>query len=294
MDAIRTPDERFADLAEYSFSPHYVDVDGLRVHYVDEGPRSVDPVLLLHGEPTWSYMYRDTIGLLAAAGHRVVAPDLIGFGRSDKPVRREDYTYRRHVSWMRGFITALDLTAVTLVGHDWGGFIGLRLAAEDPDRFTRIVAAHTALLTGDEPVSEGLRQWQRFSQDVPVFLAGELVQRGTAIDVPASIRAGYDAPFPDERYQAGARQFPLLIPTSPDNPASEANRASWQVLRDWDKPFLTLFSDDQSFQDAASRFQERIPGAEGQPHRIFTAGHFLPEYLGARLGETLLPFLAGT
>lgn len=194
---------------------------------------------------------------------------------------------------MRGLLTGLDLRNVTVVGHDWGGLIGLRLAAEDPDRFTRIVAAHTALPTGDQPASDGFMQWQRFSQETPVFKAGDIVQMATAKDVPAEIRAGYDAPFPDERYQAGAREFPMLVPVSPDNPASHDNRAAWQVLRHWYKPFLTIFSaTDQSFPGAAETFQRQVPGATGQPHRtIDNTGHFVPEDLGAELGEILVDFL---
>jgi len=292
MDIIRTPDERFANLTGYPFSPHYTDADGLRIHYVDEGPREADPVLLLHGEPSWSYMYRDTISTLAAAGHRVIAPDLPGFGRSDKPLHRGDYTYQGHVAWMHELVTALDLREITLVGHDWGGFIGLRLAAENPDLFARIVAAETDLRTGDEPVPEGMRQWRQLSQEMPVFEVGEITQMITVRRLPQDIRAGYDAPFPDPRYQSGARQFPLLIPTSPNDPASAANRAAWQVLRGWDKPFLTIFTDDPVFRDANMRFQESIPGAKGRRHRMFPgAGHSLTEDIGPEMAEILLEFL---
>ena len=293
MDIIRTPDECFADLAGYPFAPRYLDASGLRIHYVDEGPPGADPVLLLHGEPTWSYMYRDTITALAAAGHRVIAPDLPGFGRSDKPLDRGDYTYQRHVAWMRELVTALDLREITLVGHDWGGFIGLRLAAENPHRFARIVVCEADLRTGDEPVPDGMRQWQRFSQEIPVFQVGELVQIGSVSILSEGVRAGYDAPFPDARYQQGARQFPLLIPTSPDDPATAANRAAWQVLCRWDKPFLTIFADDPVFHDANARFQETVPGAKGQPHRLFpNTGHFLTEDIGPELAEILLSFLS--
>ena len=293
MDIIRTPDECFADLAGYPFAPRYLDASGLRIHYVDEGPPGADPVLLLHGEPTWSYMYRDTITALAAAGHRVIAPDLPGFGRSDKPLDRGDYTYQRHVAWMRELVTALDLREITLVGHDWGGFIGLRLAAENPHRFARIVVCEADLRTGDEPVPDGMRQWQRFSQEIPVFQVGELVQIGSVSLLSEGVRAGYDAPFPDARYQQGARQFPLLIPTSPDDPATAANRAAWQVLCRWDKPFLTIFADDPVFHDANARFQETVPGAKGQPHRLFpNTGHFLTEDIGPELAEILLSFLS--
>ena len=293
MNIIRTPDERFANLTGYPFAPRYLDVGGLRIHYVDEGPRETDPVLLLHGEPTWSYMFRDTITALAAAGHRVIAPDLPGFGRSDKPLDRGDYTYQRHVAWMRELVTALNLREITLAGHDWGGFIGLRLAAENPHLFARIAVCEADLRTGDEPVPDGMRQWQRLSQEMPVFLAGEITQVGTVSTLPEDIRAGYDAPFPDARYQQGARQFPLLIPTSPDDPATAACRAAWQVLRGWDRPFLTIFSDDPVLSDANARFQESVPGAKGQPHRLFpNTGHFLTEDIGPELAEVLLDFLS--
>ena len=172
MEIIRTPDERFANLPGYPFAPHYVEIDGLRIHYVDEGPRDAPPVLMLHGEPSWSYLYRKMIPIITAAGQRAVAPDLVGFGRSDKPLRRDDYTYQRHVDWMRGVIEHLDLRRITLVCQDWGGLIGLRLAAEHPDRFARIVAANTFLPTGDTPPGPAFLAWQKFSQETPEFPVG--------------------------------------------------------------------------------------------------------------------------
>ncbi len=215
MEILRTPDERFVNLPGHTFAPHYVEIDGLRIHNVDEGPRDANPVLMLHGEPSWSYLYRKMIPIVAAAGHRVIAPDLVGFGRSDKLASRSDYTYQRHVDWMRGLIVTLDLQRITLVGQDWGGFIGLRLAAEDEGRFASIVAANTALRTGDIAPTESFMNWRRYSQEAPVFRAGEVVQMATVSDVPPRVQAAYDAPFPDERYQAGARQFPMLVPISP-------------------------------------------------------------------------------
>jgi haloalkane dehalogenase len=298
MEILRTPDERFVNLPAYPFAPHYVEIDGLRIHYVDEGPREADPVLMLHGEPSWSYLYRKIIPIVAAAGYRVIAPDLVGFGRSDKPTCREDYTYRRHVEWMHGLLLALDLKRITLVGQDWGGFIGLRLATEHEERFARIVAANTFLPTGDTPPGEGLLNWQRFSQQTPVFRASEIIQSASVNEVPHEVGAAYDAPFPDERYQAGARQFPLLIPTSPNDPATLANRAAWEVLRHWEKPFLTVFSEgDQAFkaQGADQIFQEIVPGAKGQPHTtIGGAGHFLQEEKGPEFARIIVDFLART
>lgn len=298
MEILRTPDERFVNLPAYPFAPHYVEVDGLRIHYVDEGPREADPVLMLHGEPSWSYLYRKMIPIVAVAGYRVIAPDLVGFGRSDKPTRREDYTYQRHVDWMRGLLLALDLKRITLVGQDWGGFIGLRLATELEERFARIVAANTFLPTGDTPPGEGLLNWQRFSQQTPVFRASEIIQSASVNEMPHEVGAAYDAPFPDKRYQVGARQFPLLIPTSPNVPATPANRAAWQVLRRWEKPFLTVFGErDRAFkaQGADRIFQETVPGAKGQLHTtIADAGHFLQEEKGPEFAQVLVEFLART
>jgi haloalkane dehalogenase len=296
VDALRTPDERFANLPGYPFAPHYVDVDGLRVHYVDEGPPSAPPVLMLHGEPSWSYLYRKMIPVLTAAGHRCVAPDLVGFGRSDKPVRREDYTYQRHVDWMRGVLERLDLRAVTLVCQDWGGLIGLRLVAEHPERFARVVAANTFLPTGERALGPAFLAWQRYSQETPEFHVGGIVKGGCATELPPQIVAAYDAPFPDDRYKAGARQFPLLVPNSPDDPAAGPNRRAWEKLAQWRKPFLTAFSDSDPITQGADRWlRETIPGAAGQPHTtIAGGGHFLQEDRGEELARVVADFIAGT
>lgn len=295
MEILRTPDERFAHLPGYPFAPHYIEVEDLRVHYVDEGPREAAPVLLLHGEPSWSYLYRKMIPLLVAAGHRVIAPDMVGFGRSDKPARREEYTYQRHMDWMRGVLLGLDLREVTLFCQDWGGLIGLRLAAEHEDRFARIAAANTFLPTGDRHPGRAFLRWQRFSQETPDFHAGGIVKGACVTDLPPEVIAAYDAPFPDQRYLEGARQFPLLVPVSPDDPATEANRRAWEVLRRWRKPFLTTFSDrDPITRGADAVFHEEIPGAKGQPHTIITgAGHFLQEDKGEEVAQVLVNWLAG-
>jgi len=296
MDLLRTPDDRFANLPGYAYEPHYVDLDGVRVHYVDEGPRSAAPVLLLHGEPSWSFLYRKMIPGLVDAGHRVVAPDLVGFGRSDKPAQREDYTYARHVAWMAGVLAALDLQDTTLFCQDWGGLLGLRLVAEHPERFARVVAANTGLPTGDEKVSEAFLAWQAFSQKTEVLPVGRIIQTGCARSVTPEVVAAYEAPFPEERYKAGARQFPLLVPTRPDDPASEANRAAWRSLERFDKPFLTAFSDSDPVTKGADRpMLKRIPGAAGQPHvTIERAGHFLQEDTGEELGRLVAGFIART
>jgi haloalkane dehalogenase len=248
---------------------------------------------LLHGEPSWSYLYRKMIPVLVAAGQRVIAPDLVGFGRSDKPARREDYTYQRHVDWMLGLICTLDLEHITLVCQDWGGLIGLRLVAEHGHRFDRVVAANTFLPTGDEPVPPAFSAWQKFSQEVPEFPVGQIIQMGCVTTLPPEVIRGYEAPFPEERYKAGARQFPLLVPTHPDDPAAEPNRKAWQALRRWRKPFLTAFSDqDPITRGADAVLQREIPGAHGQPHTtIRDAGHFLQEDKGEELAAIVLDFL---
>jgi haloalkane dehalogenase len=296
MDVLRTPDERFLDLPDYPFEPHYVTVDGLRIHYVDEGSPSAAPVLMLHGEPSWSYLYRKMIPVVAAAGHRVVAPDLVGFGRSDKPARREDHTYQRHVDWLAGVLDALDLRHVTLVCQDWGGLLGLRLAAEHGQRFARIVAANTFLPTGDQPPPAAFTAWQRFSQETPVLDVGRIVAGGCARGLAPEVLAAYDAPFPDESYKEGARQLPAMVPTRPDDPASRANRRAWMALTRWDKPFLTAFGDaDPVTRGLDEVLQRAIPGAAGQPHvTLRNAGHFLQEDVGEELAQVVVRFIEST
>ncbi|MBZ2190123.1 haloalkane dehalogenase [Alcanivorax sp. JB21] len=301
MQALRTPDACFENLPGYDFAPHYLTVDDteggeLRLHYLDEGPRDGAVVLMLHGEPSWSFLYRKMIPIVAAAGYRVIAPDLIGFGRSDKPTRREDYTYQRHVDWIRALITGLALEDITLVCQDWGGLIGLRLVGEHPERFARVVAANTMLPTGDHHPGEAFLKWQQFSQSVPVFATGNIIQGATATALSAEVIAGYDAPFPDESYKEGARQFPTLVPTSPEDPASAANRAAWEVLKRFDKPFLTAFSDKDPITAAAAPvLRKLIPGCAGQPHTtIENGGHFLQEDQGEALANVVVDFIAGT
>jgi haloalkane dehalogenase len=290
MELLRTPDERFRDLPGYPFVPHYVDVGGVRMHYVDEGDGP--PVLLLHGEPSWSYLYRKMIPMIAGAGFRAVVPDLVGFGRSDKPVARDAYSYQRHIDWLTAFVTALDLRDVTLFGQDWGGLLGLRLAAEQAPRFARIVAANTFLPTGDHKPPDAFFAWQQFSQRVPELPIGGIVKQGCYLPLSAEVVAAYDAPFPDERYKAGARQFPMLVPTEPDDPAAPANRAAWEVLKRWDKPFLTAFSDQDPITRGAERaLQKLIPGAAGRAHpTVVGAGHFLQEDCGEAVAGIVIDF----
>jgi len=298
MDALRTPDERFESLPDYPFAPHYSEVpDGeggrLRIHYVDEGPRDAAPVLCLHGEPSWSFLYRHMIPIFAAEGLRVVAPDLVGFGRSDKPSKRSDYSYQRHMDWLTAWLAALDLRDITLVCQDWGSLLGLRLAAENPQRFARIVLANGALPTGEVDPGPTFRQWLEFSQSVPTLPVGQIVSGGSAGEIAPEVVAAYDAPFPDESFKEGARAFPALVPISPDDPAAAANERAWEVLRKWQKPFLTAFSDGDPMTASGARlFQEAVPGAKGQPHTtIAGASHFLQETHGPELARATLAFI---
>jgi haloalkane dehalogenase len=292
MDVLRTPDDRFDDLPDFAYPPRYLDA-GVRVHYIDAGPASSAPVLLMHGEPSWSFLYRRMIPPLVGAGHRVIAIDLVGFGRSDKPVSRSDHTYARHVGWMHEAVRTLDLRDITLVCADWGGLIGLRLVAAEDARFARVVAANTALPTGDERVPEAFRRWRDFSQSAPEFAVGNIVSGGCVTDLDAAVVAAYDAPFPDDRYKAGPRQMPLLVPITPDDPESSANRTAWAQLQKFDRPFLCAFSDSDPVTRGADRlFRERIPGCVGQPHTtIAGAGHFLQEDRGEELASVVIEFI---
>jgi haloalkane dehalogenase len=294
--ALRTPDERFASLPGYSFAPHYVEIDGLRIHYLDEGPRDADPVLLLHGEPSWCYLYRKMVPIITAAGHRAVAPDFIGFGRSDKLPNIEDYSYQLHVDTLWAFIQQLDLRNITFFGQDWGGLIGLRVAAEHEDRFARIVAANTYLPTGDGNPGEAFLRWRTFATTSPRFDIGRIIQGGTVSTLPDDVVAAYDAPFPDDTYKAGARAFPALVPITPDDPASVPNRKAWETLDRWRKPFLCAFSDSDPITKGADRgFLARVPGTKDQPHTTITGGgHFLQEDKGEELAKVVVDFIAGT
>ncbi len=299
MKILRTPDSRFEHLEGYNFEPNYLSVDDgqggqLRLHYVDEGPDDGQVVLLMHGEPSWSYLYRKMIPGLVAAGYRVIAPDLAGFGRSDKPSQRSDYTYQRHVDWMTHWLLALDLDNVVLFCQDWGGLIGLRLVAEHSNRFAGVVAANTFLPTGDVDPGDAFLKWQEFSQNVPEFPAGDIIKGATVSTLSDAVIAAYDAPYPDETFKEGARQFPLLVPTTADDPASAANREAWGILSEFSKPFLTAFSDQDPITKGGDKaFQQRVPGAAGQAHiTIENGGHFLQEDKGEQLAEVLIRFIS--
>ncbi|WP_300007077.1 haloalkane dehalogenase [Pseudonocardia sp.] len=294
MDVLRTPDERFAELPDYPFVPHYVGIgagDALRMHYVDEGPRSGPVVLLLHGEPTWSYLYRHTVPELVAAGLRAVVPDLVGFGRSDKPGGTADYTYQSHVDWLAEFVARVGIAGATVVGQDWGGLLGLRLVAQSPGFASSYVACNHGFPTGDMEPNDAFRSWLEYSQSVPELPVGEIVLNGCATDPGDRVRATYDAPYPDESHKAGARVFPVLVPIRPDDPASDAVRAARGVLSGWERPFLTVWGE----QDAVTRgademFHALVPGAKGQQHVRLDAGHNLPEDAGAELGRIVADF----
>jgi len=300
MQTLRTPDERFANLPEFPYSPKYCEIpDGeggqLRVAWVEDGPADADPVLMLHGEPSWSFLYRRMIPILVAAGHRVVCPDLVGFGRSDKPTRIDDHSYARHVEWMRALaFDVLDLRRVTLVGQDWGGLIGLRLAAEHPGRFARIVVANTGLPTGDLPMPEIWWRFREAIQGQPEIHVGWFVQSGCQRPMTDAVRAGYDAPFPDDAYCAGPRAMPGLVPTTPDDPASDANRAAWKALCESTTPMMVAFSDsDPITGPMGAIFASQMRGAAGVDHPVVRgAGHFLQEDAGEELAEAIVRFLS--
>ena len=299
MQTLRTPDDRFTALPDFGYEPHYADVDDqdggtLRMAWVEAGPSDGEVVLLLHGEPSWSFLYRSLIPVLAGAGLRVIAPDLVGFGRSDKPAAIEDHSYARHVEWVRSLVLdVLDLQAITVVGQDWGGLIGLRLAAEHPDRFARIVAANTGMPTGDHPMPEIWHTFRRAMQNAPTVDVGRFVQSGCLTQLDPDVRAAYDAPFPDASYQAGPRAMPGLVPTRPDDPASDANRNAWAVLAASDRPVLVAFSDSDPITGGMREILLRaLPGAQGREQPVIAgAGHFLQEDAGPVLARHIVEFV---
>ncbi len=295
MEFLRTPDERFVGLPDYDFEPHYATVPpGLRMHYVDEGPPDAPVVLMLHGEPSWSYLYRSMIPVFTGAGLRAVAPDLVGFGRSDKPRAAADHSYQAHVDWVTAWLETLDLREVTLVCQDWGSLVGLRLAMENEARFSRIVVANGSLPTGDLDPGLAFRLWRTVATRTPVFPAGRIVSTGSRRRLSRAERAAYDAPYPSRRYQAGARAFPSLVPTAPDDPAAPANREAWRRLGEWEKPFLTLFGSGDPILGRADRpLQAHVPGAQGQPHARVAGGHFVQEDAGVEIAERTVAWMGG-
>lgn len=282
MECVRTPEDRFKKLPNYPFSPNYYELEsGMRMHYLDEGPRDGKVILMMHGEPSWSYLYRYMVPVCAAAGHRVLVPDLIGFGKSDKPVNMEDYTYARHVAWVSEWLASLKVKQVTLVCQDWGSMIGLRMVGENPDGFAAVVVGNGFLPTGEQTMPKMFTAWRAFARYSPWFPISRIIEAGTFKSLSKDERRAYDAPFPSERYKAGTRAFPRLVPTSRDAAGAQENRDAWATLAKWNKPFVTAFSNgDPIMRGGDIYMQERIPGCKDQPHVTLKGGHFLQEDAG--------------
>ncbi len=296
QEILRTPEARFANLPAFPWAPHYTMVGGLRIAHIDEGPKDAAVVLLMHGEPAWSFLYRKMIPVLLQSGLRVVAPDLVGFGRSDKPARKSDYSYRNHVSWMQAWMVANGLHRITLFCQDWGSLIGLRLAAAAPERFERIVLANGGLPTGTTAVPPAFRIWRAFARYSPWFPIGRIVRAGCVSGLTDQEVAAYDAPFPSGAYRVAARLFPGFVPTTPDDPERANNEAAWAVFKRWEKPFLTLFSNrDPVTRGGYKPWRKLVPGAQGQPHVVVRdAGHFLQEDKGAEVATAVAAFIHAT
>jgi len=292
MHVLQTPEFRFADLKNFSFQSHFININGLQMHYLDEGPINARPVLLLHGVPTWSYLYRHMIQRIAGAGNRVLAPDLIGFGKSDKPKKTKDHTYQAHIEWIRTFIDLLYLKEVVLFGHDWGSLIGLRVAAEQPERFSGIIISNGMLPTGEHKLHFMFKIWKilaRYSPFLPVDMA---IAAGVKGRLGKEERRAYRAPFPSSKYKAGIRALPNLVPVSLNDPESETNLKAWKSLGRWEKPFLTIFSNDDPITRGGDEYlKERIPGAAGQDHIKINGGHFIQEERSAELSEIVISFI---
>lgn len=273
----RTPEERFANIPDYPFDPRYhILSDGLRLHYLDEGPTDATPVLMMHGEPSWSFLYRKMIGPIVEAGYRVIAPDLIGFGKSDKPGAKGDFTYAGHIAWMREWFEAMGLNNVVLACQDWGSLIGLRLVTAMPDKFSAVVLSNGGLPAGQEP-PPAFAKWRAFAKMSPIFPIGRIIQRATTTDLPENVVAAYDAPYHTRASKAAARIFPALVPLG-DNVEVPAQLEAWKVLEQFEKPFTCCFSDkDPITRGGYAPFQDRVPGAKHDLHRTLHGGHFIQE-----------------
>ncbi len=300
MTVLRTPEEKFRDLPDFPYQPHHFTVEDrdfgpLRLHYLDEGDAEAPVVLCLHGQGSWSYLYRHMIPPLTRAGYRVIAPDFIGFGRSDKLPAEEDYTFQKHVDWLTAFLKAMALKDLTGYLFDWGAFFGLRIAAENPEIFQRLVISNARLPTGREPGMDWFVKWREGVLKAPRFPIGDMVKDGTRKDLSTDEIAAYDAPFPDERFKTGPRRFPMILPISPEDPASAANTAAWQALAEWNKPVLTLFSAMFARSRAQEALTRHMPGASGQPHQTYEdAGFYLVEDKGPELAKAVIAFIEAT
>lgn len=297
MDFLRTPSDRFQNLEGYAFAENYLNIsDGLRLHYVDEGPKDQEVVLLLHGEPSWSYLYRKMIPIFVKNGFRTIAPDLIGFGKSDKPTKIEDYTYQKHLEWLEPVFADLNLKNITLFIQDWGGLLGLRLLEKYDAIIDRVVVANTFLPAGEREAPPAFIQWRDFSQMVPEFPVGGVIKSGTVSKLNKEVLQGYNAPFPDESYKAGARVFPKLVPFGKDNPECIRNRQVWDFLGTYTKPMLALFGDKDPIMKGGERvFIKRVPGTRYQKHRIIeNAGHFLQEDKGEEIAQYVVEYINAT
>jgi haloalkane dehalogenase len=283
----------FENLPSFPFKPNYLDAEGIGIHYVDEGPKSAEVILLMHGEPSWSFLYRHMIPILVEAGYRTMAPDLVGFGRSDKPTEKSDHTYHKHVEWIAKFVKLLDLRNITLFCQDWGSLIGLRVAIENQERFNRIVLSNGGLPTGEQKMSKAFLEWQNFSKTATKFKIGKIIQGATVTKLPKTVLKAYEAPFPDDSFKAGPRIMPSLVPTTKDDPEHEANKKAWEGFLKWNKPFLTAFSDSDPITRGGDKFwQKNVPGAQGQNHvTIKDAGHFLQEDKGPELANLIIEFI---
>ena len=297
VEILKNDPSDFEGLKEWEYKEHFytlkTEYGDMNIHYIDEGSSSENTVLLLHGEPDWGYIYRKFIDPLVAAGARVVVPDLPGFGKSDKLSERSSYTYEKYVNWMETWMKDLKLNNITLFGQDWGGLIGLRLVAENEDMFKNVVISNTALPTGDISAGKAFDDWKNYAQTVENFHAGGIIKGGTVKGLDQYVIDAYNAPFPDDSYKEAARQFPMLVPVTPDNPSSQKNREAWEVLKNWNKPFLCVFSEqDQIFNGVDKAFTKLIPGCQNQPHKTIQGGHFIQEDNPEECIEAILHVLA--
>jgi haloalkane dehalogenase len=292
MRILRTPESRFNDLKDFPFNPHYIDINGLRMHYLDEGPAEAKPVLLLHGVPTWSFLYRNMISKIACAGNRVIVPDLIGFGRSDKPINKSGHSYKAHIEWIKIFIELLDLKNIILFGQDWGSLIGLRIAAEQPDLFAGIIISNGMLPTGEQKMHITFKIWEIIARYSPLIPVDLVVSAGIKGRLNKEEKRAYRAPFQSAKYMAGIRAMPKHVPVSFNDTESLANREAWKEFAKWDKPFLTAFSDGDPITKGGDKYlQDKIPGTKGQNHVTLNGGHFIQEDRAEELAEIIINFV---